>query len=101
MPAYVLMTREKTIDPEEMKIYGGLAGKARGEVPPKPLAFYGAHEVFEGAATEGVVLLEFPDTAAAKAWYNSPAYQEALQHRLKGSEYRVILVDGFTPPTAS
>jgi len=41
-----------------------------------------------------VVLLKFPDMAAARAWYHSPAYQAAKVHRLKGAEYRVILVDG-------
>lgn len=98
MAAYVVMIREKLTDPKEMEAYAALARKARGDVPPKPLAFYGAHEVFEGAPADGVVLLEFPDAAAAKAWYTSPGYQEALQHRLKGAEYRVILVDGFTAP---
>ena len=98
MAAYVVMIRDRMIDPKEMETYAGLARKARGDSPPKPLAFYGAHEVFEGPAADGVVLLEFPDAAAAKAWYTSPGYQEALQHRLKGAEYRVILVEGLAPP---
>jgi uncharacterized protein (DUF1330 family) len=32
--------------------------------------------------------------AAAKAWYTSPAYQEARQHRLKGGKFRLLLVEG-------
>ena len=44
---------------------------------------------------EGVVILEFADMAAAKAWYHSDAYQAAVQHRFKGAEYRVLFVDGL------
>ncbi|MDP3659929.1 DUF1330 domain-containing protein [Phenylobacterium sp.] len=33
--------------------------------------------------------------AAARAWYESPAYQEARQHGLKGGEVRVLLLEGL------
>ena len=33
-------------------------------------------------------------TAAARAWYDSPAYQEVAQHRFKGARYRAVLVEG-------
>ena len=57
------------------------------------LSGYGTHEVLEGDKTEGVVIAEFPSMEAARAWYNSPAYQEAREHRLKGAIYRGILVE--------
>jgi uncharacterized protein (DUF1330 family) len=60
----------------------------------KLLAAYGKHEVLEGDATEGVVILEFPSVAAAKAWYDSPEYVEVRKHRFAGSVYRAILVEG-------
>jgi uncharacterized protein (DUF1330 family) len=41
-------------------------------------------------------MVEFPDMAAAQAWYDSPLYHEALQHRLKRAEYRVFIVDGVS-----
>lgn len=44
---------------------------------------------------EAVVLLHFPDMAAAKAWYDSPAYHAARQHRFQGADYRFILFDGL------
>ncbi|GGC58960.1 DUF1330 domain-containing protein [Chelatococcus reniformis] len=100
MSAYAIFIRDRMIDPDEMTTYSELARKARGDNPPKLLALYGAHETLEGLAADGVVLLEFPDMAAAKAWYNSPAYQEALKHRKRGADYRVVLVEGFTPPPA-
>jgi uncharacterized protein (DUF1330 family) len=49
----------------------------------------------EGAPVDGAVILEFPTIADAKAAYDSPLYQEALKHRLKGAEYRVFIVEGL------
>lgn len=95
MTAYVIFIKNKTTDAEELKTYGQKAGAARGDHQITPLAFYGPLEVLEGDSAEGVVLLSFPDAAAAKAWYHSPAYQEAKQHRLKGADYRVILAEGL------
>lgn len=95
MPAYVIFIKNKTLDADELKIYSQKAGPARGDHKLTPLAYYGPLEVLEGDPAEGVVLVQFPDMAAAKAWYDSPAYQEAKQHRLKGADYRVILADGL------
>ena len=95
MTAYVIFIRDETVDQDEMQVYGEKASAARGDHPMTPLAFYGAAEALEGPDTEGVVLLKFPDREAAKAWYFSPAYQEAKQHRLKGAKYRVVLTDGI------
>lgn len=94
MTAYVIMIRDRMIDADEMAIYAGLARAARGDNPPRPLAFYGPHEALEGAEADGVVILEFDDMAAARAWHGSPAYQAAMQHRQRGADYRVLLVDG-------
>ena len=44
---------------------------------------------------EGAVILRFPDMAAARAWYESPAYQEARKTRFQSADYRVFLVDGI------
>ena len=95
MPAYALFIRNSITDPEEMKIYGGKAAGAGAGHKMKPLVVYGAIETLEGQAAEGAVLLEFETMEAAKAWYNSPAYQDALPHRLKGSDYRVLLMAGL------
>ena len=95
MPAYAIFIKNKTIDADELKTYSQKAGAARGDHPLSALAYYGPLEVLEGDPAEGVVLLQFPDMAAAKAWYDSPAYQDAKQHRLKGADYRVILAQGL------
>ena len=95
MTAYVIFIRDSIKDPEEMATYGKKAAGARGDHPITPLAFYGAVETLEGPTVDGVVLLSFPDAAAAHAWYDSPAYQDALRHRLKGADYRVCIVEGL------
>ena len=60
----------------------------------KFLAVYGKHEDLEGAATEGTVIVEFPSTADAKAWYDGPDYRKVREHRFKGANYHVILIEG-------
>lgn len=95
MTAYAIFIKNSTRDAEELKTYSQKAAGARGDHKITPLAYYGPVEVLEGDPAEGVVLLSFPDMAAAKAWYDSPAYQEAKQHRLKGADYRVILAEGL------
>jgi uncharacterized protein (DUF1330 family) len=94
MATYIIFTREKTTDPAELATYSAQAPATLAGHPVTPLAFYGPHEVLEGAPTEGVVVIEFPTVADAKAWYNGPAYSEVREHRFKGADYRVILVEG-------
>lgn len=60
----------------------------------KILAAYGRQEVLEGPKMEGVVIVEFPSTEEAEAWYESPAYREARGHRFRGADYRAVLVEG-------
>ena len=50
--------------------------------------------VLEGPEVQGVVILEFPTVADAKAYYDSPAYREAREHRFKAADYRVLIVEG-------
>jgi uncharacterized protein (DUF1330 family) len=94
MSAYLVFTREETIDPSELAIYKEKVVPTLGTFDLKILAAYGPHEVLEGEPTEGVVIVEFPTVELAKAWYTSPAYQAARVHRFKGSKYRCILVQG-------
>jgi uncharacterized protein (DUF1330 family) len=49
---------------------------------------------------EGVVLIEFPDVAAAKAWYESPAYQHAKQYRDGAADTEFFIIDGGLVPLA-
>ncbi|KEA09370.1 DUF1330 domain-containing protein [Rhizobium rhizogenes] len=95
MTAYVVYVRDRITDPEEFKKYEDSAPAASVGQPVTPLAFYGAVETLEGDKVDGAVILEFPTVDDAKAAYNSPLYQEALKHRLKGAVYRVFIVEGI------
>jgi uncharacterized protein (DUF1330 family) len=96
----MIFTREGPVrDPEAMQVYGA-ANQANARIYAeqykiKPLAAYGALETLEGEAADGLVLLEFPTADDARAWYASPEYQEAMAHRLKGADYRCLLVEGL------
>ena len=96
MTAYLILFVEEILDPEEMAEY---ARKARGikGAGAVPLVVYGAKSVMEGPDFEGVATLSFPTMDEARAWYQSPQYQAALPHRLRGAKSRLVIVEGFNP----
>lgn len=94
MVAYVVFTREKMRNREEYEHYRKKSRPANAGHLLKPLALYGKHEVLEGPAIEGAVILEFPSIEAAKTYYHSPAYQDAVKHRFLAADYRVFIVEG-------
>ena len=79
----MVFTRHSTRDPKELETYRKMAPATLAGHPVNIRVSYGHHEVVEGPEIEGVVILEFPTIEAAKAWYNSPAYREAREHRFK------------------
>jgi uncharacterized protein (DUF1330 family) len=54
-------------------------------------------EVVEGEWPGTVVIVEFPDAASAKAWYDSPGYRKILRLRTDHIDGSVILVEGVRP----
>ena len=96
MPVYMLFIREKPVrDPAAMEAYSRKNRDNPRDPRMTPLVVYGATEAVEGEAPDGMVLLQFPTMEDAKAWYYSPGYQAAMQHRLKGADYRVMIVQGL------
>lgn len=51
-------------------------------------------EVIEGPWEGDLVVIAFPDRAAAHAWYASPGYQAILPLRTRNSRSTAIIVDG-------
>lgn len=88
------MIREQTVDAAALAQYGPRAAAAGQGHPLKPLAVYGAMERLEGEPVEGAVAIEFPDMTAARAWYDSPAYQAAVKYRHAGSRSKAFFIDG-------
>ena len=98
MPAYMVFIREsEERDPEAMAAYRSAPRNEALTAKLKPLAVYGPMEVAEGAPPTGVIVLEFPTMEDAKAWYYSPEYQAAAEHRKRAADYRAVFVEGFKP----
>ncbi len=98
MPAYIVALVEVT-DPQT---YDGYRARTPGLV-----AKYGGRFVIRGGepqVLEGdwpapwVVVIEFPDEAAARRFYDSPDYQEIVPIRQKGSRGTLALLPA-APPT--
>jgi uncharacterized protein (DUF1330 family) len=55
----------------------------------------GAYEVREGSFPKlRLVMLEFPDLAAARRWYGSPEYSPLIPQRQASTETTLLLVEG-------
>jgi uncharacterized protein (DUF1330 family) len=80
MTAYFVAIRDSISDPQEMKTYGEKSGPSLAGHSVTPLAVYGRFRVMDGSSIEGAVILAFPTFEQAEAWYNSPAYQNAVHH---------------------
>ncbi len=94
MPAYMIFIREQTLNRAELEAYWSKVAATLDGVPIKVLSAYGAHTTLEGPDVEGVVIAEFPSAEAARQWYESPAYQDAANHRRLGAIYRGLIVEG-------
>lgn len=101
MAAYMICTM-RILDPETFRKYS--------DHTPKTLQKYGGRfltrgdpvTTAEGAAFEDrMVILEFPDRAAAEAWYNDAEYQRLSEYRRAASTHcRMILQEGRPDHTA-
>jgi len=67
----------------------------------KWLVLDGDVEVLEGAWPGSVVLMEFPDRATARRWYDSPEYQDILGLRTDNAVSDLVLVDPVAPDFTS
>jgi uncharacterized protein (DUF1330 family) len=93
MPAYIIGEIEVT-NPAGYETYRPLAGASVAQYGGRFVVRGGTAELIEGAPEPArIVVIEFADTAAAKRWYNSPEYQEALKIRLANSTGRLLLVE--------
>jgi uncharacterized protein (DUF1330 family) len=92
--AYVIVDVQIT-DPERYDAYRALAGPAVEAAGGRYLARGGRTEVLEGERVPNrIVILEFDDLAAARAWYDSPQYVEARAAREGAGIGSFIAVEG-------
>ncbi|MGE2815781.1 DUF1330 domain-containing protein [Mycobacterium heidelbergense] len=93
---YVILT-EAIKDPAGMKAYGKAAGAAMGGV--NILVVDTAPNVIEGTwHGDQTVVLEFESVDAARAWYESEAYQNAAKLRQAAADCNAVIVAGFATP---
>jgi uncharacterized protein (DUF1330 family) len=99
MPAYFIALVRAVHQRQKLEDYWQAARPTFADTGMKPLAIYTPLTLLEKLGPlEGVVLLEFPDLATAKAWYEGPAYQKAMQHRIGAADAEIFIVDGGVVP---
>ncbi|BBY02681.1 DUF1330 domain-containing protein [Mycobacterium seoulense] len=90
---YVILT-EAIKDPEGMKAYARAAGSAMAGATI--LAVDATPRVIEGTwHGDQTVVLEFESVDAARAWYESEAYQEAAKLRQAAADCNAVILSGF------
>lgn len=95
MTAY-LIARIDVTDPDRYENYKALAPAAIEAHGGRYLARGGAHETLEGEPEQRrVVVLEFPDMDAARAFYDSPEYTAAKQAREGAATGQFLVVEGL------
>lgn len=94
MTAYIIAIRERVRIAEEYQEYKRLAPLTIHGAPLERITRDGSFEVLEGADADGVSIIAFPSYQHARDWYESEEYRPALEHRLRGTDFRLILVDG-------
>ena len=100
MPAYIIVYRESPVT--DQTAIDEYSRRNRENAPAfqekfgiRPLVVYGASDALEGNNPDGIVMLQFPTIEDARAWYDSPAYQEALAYRKEAAAWRVVIVEGL------
>jgi uncharacterized protein (DUF1330 family) len=95
MPAYMIALNRRVHDLQKLEDYWKAAGPTFADRGAKLLSVYAPITPLESVERlEGVVLIEFPDVEAAKAWYESPAYQKAKQYRDGAADTEFFIIDG-------
>ncbi len=94
MPKGYILITEDVKDPAGMAEYAKLAGKAMTNATL--LAFDQKPETIEGRwhGTQ-TVLLEFESVDAAREWYHSDAYQEAVKLRQAAADCNGVILTGL------
>lgn len=83
-------------DPKLYREYQGAAGKTIQAAGGEVVAFDVAAETVEGSPPgPQTVIVKFASTEAAKAWYESPAYQAVVGKRLAATTGFAIIAQSM------
>lgn len=98
MPAYLIVETD-VHDPERYERYKAAAPAALAAFGGRYVARGGELTVLEGDwEPSRLVVLEFPDLDAARAFYDSPGYLEARKLREGAATLRMVAVEGLAEP---
>jgi uncharacterized protein (DUF1330 family) len=95
---YVILT-ESIKDPAGMDAYSRAAGPSMAQGGASVLAVDGQPQLLEGEWHGRTVVLEFESVEAARAWYESEAYQRAKPLRQAAADTNAVIVSGFEMPS--
>ena len=96
MPAYVIaFQRAPDVDAQQLEDYRAANGPLVQRHGGRFAVRGGEAEVLEGTwDTRRMVVIEFPDADAARAWWESEEYAPLKQMRRDASDTNIILVTG-------
>ena len=94
MPAFLIVQIE-VVDKERYETYKQMVPPSLEPYGGRFVIRGGKVETLEGAwSPERFVIIEFPSSAQAKAWWNSPEYAQAKARRQETARTQMILVEG-------
>ena len=98
MPAYMVVVAKIADRDAFISGYGSAAGKLVEQFGGKYVLRGPGVELLEGefGAGASIVISEWPDKAAAKAFWNSPEYAEAKKLRAGVADCQVLLIEAPT-----
>lgn len=97
MPKAYWVAQVDVKDPDAYSAYIRANAQPFEEFGAKFIVRGGVYDQVEGQSRARIVVIEFPDLAAARACYDSPAYQAAKALRLPASQADVVIIEGYAP----
>ncbi|CAN5767597.1 DUF1330 domain-containing protein [soil metagenome] len=94
MPKGYIIARIDVTDAAEYARYTAETPRLAAAFGGRFIVRAGRFEALEGAARARNVVIEFPDYASARAFYDSPGYRAVLPHALAGSTRELVVVEG-------
>jgi uncharacterized protein (DUF1330 family) len=96
MPAYVIASVTDAWDSDKLAEYRRRNTDVVAAHGGRFIVRGGEHETLEGNWTPvRLVVIEFPDRAAARAWYESDDYAPLRELRRQASDTEIVLVEGY------
>jgi uncharacterized protein (DUF1330 family) len=97
MPAYVIGAGIVT-DPVGFGEYQSKVGEVIARFGGRFLAAGQAEAMEADYRPDGVAVIEFPSLEQARAWYDSPDYQDLKALRQRSARSTLLFIDGFSGP---